>query len=111
MWKNYYLGKLDNKCTSVYGCFISESVDTCFQCGPNYCLTNGLCNYTSIVPDNKEDICYKCLKTNDNGIGWNICFEGYSLTDKCLYINMDSCKEKENNECLISADVSSRMVG
>ena len=44
--QNYYLGKLDNKCSSIYGCMKSESTDKCTQCSPNYCLTKGLCNYT-----------------------------------------------------------------
>ena len=102
--KNYFLGKLDNKCTSIYGCYKSENVDRCIQCGPDYCLTNGLCNYTSIIGDNEIGYCYKCSETNENGIGCKTCFDGYSLSDDGLCINLDYCEEKEDKECLKCKD-------
>ena len=58
----YYLGKLDNKCSSIYGCDKSENVNTCLQCNRRYCLTDVRCNYTDMVEEGQNGYCYKCVK-------------------------------------------------
>ena len=35
---NYYLGAIDNKCSTIEGCEISENENKCKQCYDNYYL-------------------------------------------------------------------------
>lgn len=96
----YFLGKLDNKCSSIFGCDKSENVNTCLECNPNYCLTEGRCNYTSIIFGDENGFCFKCFETNEGGKGCKKCFDGYSVSEEGFCINLDYCEEFEDDKCL-----------
>ena len=66
---DYYIGYLDNKCTKVEGCMISENEDRCLLCDDIYCLNKktGLCMDNQYIEDENYKFYYKCNITNDEG--------------------------------------------
>ena len=101
--EDYWLGYLDNKCTKVEGCEISESEDRCLQCDSEmYCLNRktGLCMYNQGIEKEEEKIYFNCNITNEEGDKCEICLPGYRVNNKGLCENEDNCQIfDENNHC------------
>ena len=99
----YELGELDNKCSKIKGCALSENENKCLECDTFfYCLDkkSGKCEVSDEIIDENKKFYYKCNKTNDEGTRCAECNYGFTLDDNGLCIDDQNCLEKnENGEC------------
>jgi len=99
----YELGELDNKCSKIKGCALSENENKCLECDTFfYCLDkkSGKCEVNDEIIDENKKFYYKCNKTNDEGTRCAECNYGFTLGDNGLCIDDQNCLEKnENGEC------------
>ena len=100
--KDYFIGRLDKKCSLIQGCLKSLDEGVCLKCDKDFCLdNNGYCvdNY-EIKEINKKYI-YRCSELNKNGD------ECLKCEKKELEINNDGlcydkihCKKFEKGICI-----------
>jgi hypothetical protein len=67
----YDLGELDNKCSKIKGCALSENENKCLECDNfYYCLDKktGKCEINDEIIDENKKFYFKCNKTNDEGL-------------------------------------------
>ena len=78
---NYYLGYIDNLCTTMEGCDISENENKCIQCGENYCLNlnDNRCYQNYEIKKENDKFYFRCNQTNINGTECQLCLDGYIL--------------------------------
>ena len=100
--EGYYLGEIDNKCSKIKGCDISENENKCIQCNENYCLNikDGTCENNEEINDSDKKFYFRCNKTNEEGTKCEICLNGYELNEDGLCIDNNHCEEEENNICI-----------
>ena len=100
--KDYYTGYIDNKCSKVLGCEISENEDRCLQCNEYYCLNikTGKCEDNDIINDEDKKYYYRCNRTNEEGDSCETCIQGFELNKNGLCINESLCQEKEDDNCI-----------
>ena len=101
--EDYYIGYLDNKCTKVEGCMISENEDRCLLCDDIYCLNKktGLCMDNQYIEDENYKFYYKCNITNDEGNKCEICLDGYEHNNKDLCEDFSICEKfDEEGNCM-----------
>ena len=69
----YYLGIIDNKCTLINNCLISQDENTCIECDENYCLDVKKGNFikNDIIVDEDFKFYYACNRTNKEGTECN----------------------------------------
>ena len=99
--KDYYLGYKDHKCSKIEGCILSENENICLECDEDYCLDvkTGKCEYNDEIVDEGKKFYYRCNKTNKEGIGCEICINGFEVNEKGLCVNNYLCEEKRNGIC------------
>lgn len=100
--QGYFLGSEDNKCSLIDNCKISEDENTCIECDEYFCLDfkKGICVANDFI-EKEEDIIYvNCIKTNEDGTACEKCMEGYEVGEEGYCINLESCIEEKNGECL-----------
>ena len=99
--KGYYLSYIDNKCSKVDGCLISENEDRCLECVNFYCLDlkTGKCVYNYIIEDEKKMFYFRCIKTNSEGTACEICIDGFEVNKNGLCVNDTLCEEKNGDIC------------
>ena len=96
----YYLDDIDNKCTKINGCALSENENKCIECNTFfYCLDKktGKCERNDKIIDEKKKFYFKCNKTNDEGTKCEECNYGFILNDNGLCIDDKNCLEKDEN--------------
>ena len=93
--EGYYLGKKDNKCSTIVGCDLSENEKSCKECGEFYCLDikTGKCVNNDIIYNEEKKFYYRCKKINKEGTACEICDEGLTLTKDGLCIDNIHCSE------------------
>ena len=99
---NYYLGKLDNKCSTIEGCQISENQYKCKKCDDYYyCLDlkTGKCEDKDYNIDEEKKFYYNCNQTNDEGTACKSCVFDYSLNKNGLCVNDKQCEEEKDGIC------------
>ena len=98
---NYYLGYLDDKCTLMEGCDLSENENKCLECDYYYALNlkDKQCYHNDEIQDEDTKFYFNCNRTNSEGTKCAICIEGYELNEKGLCIDEDHCTKIENGEC------------
>ena len=99
--KDYYIGYIDNKCTKIEGCDISENENKCIQCREGYCLDmkTGKCEYNDYIDFEEKKFYYRCNRTNEEGTACEICIEGYKINENGLCIDDSLCEEKKDGLC------------
>ena len=104
---NYYLGYIDNLCTTMEGCDISENENKCIQCGENYCLNlnDNRCYQNYEIKKENDKFYFRCNQTNINGTECQLCLDGYILKnglcvdeEHCIEMANDICKTCQNDE-------------
>ena len=99
----YELGEMDNKCSKIKGCALSENENKCLECDTfYYCLDKktGKCEINDEIIDENKKFYFRCNKTNDEGSRCAECNYGFILNDKGLCIDDQNCLEKnESGEC------------
>ena len=98
---DYYLGEIDNKCTTMEGCDLSENENKCLECDLGYCLnlkTNKCIPNDEIISEELKYY-FRCLKTNKDGNKCEICFDDYILDENGLCIDEEHCIEKIDGKC------------
>ena len=102
--EGYDLGGIDNKCSKIKGCDLSENENKCLECDTFfYCLDKktGKCEINDKIIDEKHKFYFKCNKTNDEGTKCEECNYGFILNDNGLCIDDKNCLEKnENGLCI-----------
>ena len=100
--KDYYAGYIDNICSKVFGCEISENEERCLQCSEYYCLNvkTGKCEDNDIINDETIKYYYRCNRTNEEGDSCETCIQGFELNKNGLCINESFCQEKEDDNCI-----------
>ena len=98
---NYYLGNLDNKCTTIEGCDLSENENKCLECDEYYCLNleDNKCYPNYEIKNEKNKHFFNCKKTNEEGTKCAICLEGFNLNENGLCIDDEHCNYKEEGIC------------
>ena len=99
---NYYLGYLDDKCSTIEGCDMSENENKCLVCNEYYyCLNlkDHKCYSNGEITDEKTKFYYNCNNTNEEGTMCANCLEGYELNEQGLCIDEESCLIKEGGVC------------
>ena len=100
--EDYYLGHKDNKCTTIFGCELSENENKCLECNYLYCLDakTGNCEDNEEITKEEEKIYFRCLKTNEDATACEICVQNFTLNENGLCIDENHCIEKnEEGEC------------
>ena len=95
--KDYFIGRLDSKCSKVEGCFRSENENKCLECGDFYCLDkNGKCinNYYVISEDKKYY--YRCKNLNEKGNECMTCEEELKVNKEGVCFDDIHCEEKDD---------------
>ena len=97
---NYYLGEKDNKCTSNYGCDLTESEERCLECNEYYCLDvkTGKCHYNDELNEEDKKIYFRCNRTNKEGTECEECLEGFTLSNGFCKENIH-CEEEKDGIC------------
>ena len=84
--KDYFIGRLDKKCSLIQGCLKSLDEGVCLKCDKDFCLdNNGYCVDNYEIKEIDKKYIYRCSELNKNG-------------DECL-----KCEKKEleiNNDGL-----------
>ena len=99
---NYYLGYLDDKCTTIEGCDLSENENKCLQCDTDYyCLDlkTGRCYPNDEIISEEKKFYFRCNRTNIEGTKCEECIEDYILNEDGLCIDLEHCISKEGNYC------------
>ena len=102
--ENYYLGEIDNKCTKIEGCQISENENRCIQCNTDiYCLNKktGWCMYNQAIENEDDKIYFNCNMTNNEGNKCELCLNGFRVNNKGFCEYEEYCKifDDEQNHC------------
>ena len=95
--KEYFVGRLDFKCSKVEGCLKSKNENECLECEDSYCLDKkGKCinNYYVINEDKK--FYYRCKKINEKGNGCNKCENNLDINSNGICFDDIHCKEKND---------------
>ena len=98
----YYLGYIDDKCTLMEGCGLSESEDVCLECDSfYYCLDlkNKKCYPNNEIVSEEKKFYYKCNRTNAEGTRCETCIEDYALNENGLCIDLENCLSRDGNKC------------
>lgn len=103
---NYYLGYLDDKCTNIEGCDLSENENKCLECDEYYCLNlkDNRCYPNDEISDESKKFYYKCNRTNSEGNTCEICLEGFVLNENGLCIDEEHCSYKQGGICKACKD-------
>ena len=98
---DYYLGYIDDKCSAIEGCDLSENENKCLECDEYYCLNlkNNRCYPNDEILSEKEKFYYNCNRTNQEGTKCEICLEGYVLNENGLCIDEEHCNSKIGGVC------------
>ena len=99
---NYYLGAIDNKCSTIEGCEISENENKCKQCYDNYYCLNiktGKCEINDEIISEEKKFYYRCNKTNEDGNACKSCLFDFTLNDNGLCVDGKHCEEKKDSIC------------
>ena len=99
--EKYYLGGLDNKCSKIPYCDISESVERCLICSKDYCLDtkDGFCEDNDIINDINKKFYFRCNRTNDESTACEVCLEGYELRDGLCFDEQHCAERNEDGTC------------
>ena len=99
---DYYLGRIDNKCSRIDGCDISENENKCIKCDEySYCLnmkTNKCIPNDEIISEDKKYY-FRCNRTNIDGTACEICLEDFVLDENGLCVDEIHCIEKKDGIC------------
>ena len=99
---NYYLGSIDNKCTTIEGCQISENEYKCKQCEDDYyCLDEktGKCEENDIIYSEDKKLYFRCNRTNEEGTACKNCLSDFTLNKNGLCIDTEHCEEEKDGIC------------
>ena len=98
---NYYLGYIDDKCTTIEGCDLSENENKCLECDEYYALNlkDNRCYPNDEITDESKKYYFNCNRTNLEGTKCEICMEGFVLNENGLCINDEECSYKEGGVC------------
>ena len=98
---DYYLGYLDDKCTTIEGCDLSENENKCIQCDEYYCLNlkDNRCYPNDEIVDESKKYYFNCNRTNSDGSKCAICMEGFVLNENGLCVDEEHCSYKEGGIC------------
>ena len=105
--ENYYLGKLDNKCTTVENCIKSNFNYDCEECDDNYFANNNNCIRDDIRGETfknckivyyKQDKCSQCKSNYYLNEEDYLCYSNQKDTNfyKCSKVSNGVCTECEN---------------
>ena len=100
--EGYYFGLIDNKCSLIEGCSISENENKCLECEQYYCLDvkTGQCIYNDEIEDEEKKFYFRCNRTNEEGTKCEICDVNLILDENGLCIDYEHCTEKnEDGTC------------
>ena len=100
--EGYHLGYIDRKCSTIEGCDISENENKCLKCDEDYYCLNiktGKCEVNDKIIDEEKKYLYKCNRTNEQGIGCELCLEGYTFNKNGLCVDNSHCKDKIGEIC------------
>ena len=99
---DYYLGYIDEKCTPMEGCDLSESEDICLECDSDlYCLDlkTRKCYPNDEIISEEKKFYYRCNRTNAEGTKCETCLENYVLNENGLCIDLENCLNRDGNKC------------
>ena len=88
--ENYFLGAIDNKCSTVEGCQISESENKCKQCFDYYyCLykKTGKCEDNDRIISEEKKFYFRCNITNEEGTACKNCLFDFKINNNGLCID------------------------
>ena len=100
--KDYFIGRLDKKCSLIQGCLKSLDEGFCLKCDKDFCLdNNGYCVDNYEIKEIDKKYIYRCSVLNKNGEGCLKCEK------KELEINNDGlcydkihCEKFEKGKCI-----------
>ena len=97
----YYLGKIDNRCSTIEGCDLSENENKCIECDGAYCLNlnSFKCFPNDEIISEDKKYYYRCIETNKEGTACEICEDDFILDENGLCIDDFNCIDKKNGIC------------
>ena len=98
---DYYLGYIDDKCTTIDGCDLSENENKCLECDEYYTLNlkDNRCYPNDEIDSEENKFYFRCNRTNKEGTKCEICLEDYVLNENGLCIDEEHCTYKEGGIC------------
>ena len=101
--KDYYFGSIDNSCSSIDYCALSENGNKCLICNDGYCLDvkKQTCESNFYLFENENQfIYYNCNRTNEEGTKCEECInDEYIIVDGFCY-NIANCETIINGICV-----------
>ena len=105
---SYNIGEKDHKCSLLKGCKLLNDENKCIECNENYCLdiNRGICEKNFEIISEEKKYYFRCIRTNEEGNGCQICENGFILNKRGLCIDEEHCSEKNAEgicqKCLIN---------
>ncbi len=99
---NYYLDKIDKRCSKIANCGISENENKCKQCADYFCLNlkTGTCESNFYVEKEEGKMLYKCEVTNEEGTACDKCVEGFKVGKNGFCQDQNNCLEEKDGVCI-----------
>ena len=100
--KDYFLGRIDKKCSLIQGCVKSKDVDKCLECDRDFCLDNyGICVNNYEITDIKQKHFYRCSVLDNNGNGCSKCEnDKLEISRNGLCYDRVHCEKFEKESCI-----------
>ena len=96
----YYLGGIDNKCSKIEGCDLSENENKCLECDTfYYCLDakTGKCEISDEIINEDKKFYFRCNKTNNDSTACEECNYGLILDKNGLCVDEKNCFIKNDD--------------
>ena len=99
---NYFIGRLDKKCSLISGCLKSRDEGFCLKCDRDYCLDNfGYCVNNYEINEIEKKYAYRCSALNKNGNGCIKCEKKeLEINSEGLCYDKIHCEKFEKNNCV-----------
>ena len=97
----YFIGKIDSKCSKVEGCIESFDENTCIECDDYYCINNkGNCTENYYVINEEMKYYFRCKKLNEEGTKCELCSNDLNVTKEGICYDEEHCEEFKDEKCI-----------
>ena len=100
--KDYFIGRIDKKCSLIEGCLQSKNENECLICDKDFCLDNkGKCIYNYDITEIDKKYIFRCNALNLNGNRCSKCEnDELEINDNGLCYDNIHCWKFEKGYCI-----------
>ena len=99
---NYFIGRIDKKCSLIQGCLKSKDEGCCLECDKDFCLdNNGYCIDNYEIQEEDKKFVYRCSELNKDGDRCSKCEKSdLEINNKGLCYDKIHCEKFEKGNCI-----------